>query len=70
MKASNPSFILRNYLLQEAIEKAEAGDFSQVEKLFDQLRKPFAELEGEADTVSFSKLPPKWAYDYCVSCSS
>jgi uncharacterized protein YdiU (UPF0061 family) len=30
MEKANPAFILRNYLLQEAIEKAEKGDFSMV----------------------------------------
>jgi uncharacterized protein YdiU (UPF0061 family) len=33
MLANNPKFILRNYIAQSAIEKAEKGDFSEVERL-------------------------------------
>jgi uncharacterized protein YdiU (UPF0061 family) len=49
---ANPAFILRNYLLEDAIKKAEAGDYSQVEVLLNRSKKPFEgdsnhpELEG------------------------
>lgn len=43
---ANPAFVLRNYLLEDAIEKAEQGDFSQVETLLNRARKPF---ETQAD---------------------
>jgi len=33
MDGVNPSFTLRNYLLEEAIQEAEKGDYSLVENL-------------------------------------
>jgi len=30
MNSTNPKFLLRNYLIQEAIKLAEKGDFSEV----------------------------------------
>ena len=41
MNAYNPWFILRNYLAQEAIEAAEEGDMSMVERLLDASRRPY-----------------------------
>ena len=38
---ANPAFVLRNYLLEEAISKAESGDFSQVNILLESSKKPF-----------------------------
>ena len=43
MKAANPTYILRNHLAQDAIERAENGDFSEVAALFDCLQQPFEE---------------------------
>ena len=43
IKAKNPKFILRNYLAQNAIKKAEVGDFTEVEKLLGILKSPFSE---------------------------
>ena len=43
MNKANPKFILRNYLLQQAIEEAEKGDYSGVEALLEQSRHPFDE---------------------------
>ena len=70
MNKVNPSFILRNYLMQEAIELAEKeSDFSKVNDLLDQARRPFDERSGEAKK-SMCMVKPTWAYDLCVSCSS
>ena len=42
MNKANPAFILRNYLIQEAIEKAEQkSDFSMVNELLELAKKPF-----------------------------
>ncbi|MGA7749353.1 MAG: YdiU family protein [Gallionella sp.] len=68
MDAVNPKYILRNYLAQNAIEKAEKHrDFSEIDRLLNLLGKPFdeqPEMEGYAAT------PPEWARQIEVSCSS
>ena len=40
----NPKYILKNYMLQEAIEKAERGDHTMIETLLHLARHPFDEL--------------------------
>ncbi len=67
MNKVNPKYILRNYLLQIAIEKAEKGDFSEVDKLLKIMESPFME---QVENESYAKLPPDWSNDLEVSCSS
>ena len=67
MHAVNPKYILRNYLAQAAIERAQAGDFSEVARLRAILEKPFDE-QPEHD--EYAALPPDWASQLEVSCSS
>ncbi|MGB5327884.1 MAG: YdiU family protein [Gammaproteobacteria bacterium] len=67
MLAVNPKFVLRNYLAQQAIERAEQGDFSEVETLHDLLQKPFEEQHERAD---YAAEPPDWARHIDLSCSS
>ena len=67
MNKVNPKYILRNYLLQIAIQKAENGDFSEVDKLLKIMESPF---EEQIENESYAKLPPDWANDLEVSCSS
>jgi hypothetical protein len=67
MLAVNPKFILRNYLAQQAIERAEQGDFSEVETLHDLLQRPFDEQPELAD---YAAEPPDWARHIDLSCSS
>ena len=43
MDQVNPKYILRNYLLQNAIDKAKKDDFSEVERLKLILRNPYSE---------------------------
>ena len=67
MNQVNPKYILRNYLVQIAIEKAQNDDFSEVNKLLKILEKPFDEQEEYND---YAKLPPDWGTDLNISCSS
>jgi uncharacterized protein YdiU (UPF0061 family) len=67
MLASNPKYVLRNYLAQVAIEKAERGDFSEIEQLLTVLRTPFDEHPHQAH---YAEPAPAWADNIQVSCSS
>ena len=59
--------MLRNYLAQIAIEKAQNKDFSEVGKLLAVLEKPFDE---QPENEQYADLPPDWASELEVSCSS
>lgn len=67
MQAVNPKYVLRNYLVQIAIEKAQNKDFSEVAKLLAILEKPFDE---QPEHAAYAELPPDWASTLEVSCSS
>ncbi|RQP23721.1 protein adenylyltransferase SelO [Piscinibacter terrae] len=67
MDRTNPKFILRNHLAQEAIHKAEQGDFSETARLLKVLQRPFDEQPEHAADADF---PPDWAQHIEVSCSS
>ena len=67
MLRTNPKFVLRNHLAENAIRQAEAGDFADIERLRQLLRTPFDEHPGcEAD----ADFPPAWASSLEISCSS
>ena len=67
MQAINPKYILRNYMAELAIRQAKQGDFSEVDKLLQLLHSPY---EEHPDHESYAGLPPDWANDLAVSCSS
>jgi uncharacterized protein YdiU (UPF0061 family) len=67
MMRTNPKYVLRNYLAQVAIERAQNGDFNEVHKLLSVLERPFDEQPGNE---SYAALPPDWASHLEVSCSS
>ena len=69
MQTTNPVYILRNHMMQKAIELAEKNDFSEVERLFQILTQPFTqqpELEKPEDLVPLPTDVP----EVMVSCSS
>jgi uncharacterized protein YdiU (UPF0061 family) len=67
MHEQNPKYVLRNYLAQIAIDKAQRKDFSEVQKLAGILSRPFDE---QPEHESYAALPPDWASELEVSCSS
>ncbi len=68
MDRANPKYILRNYLAQLAIERAERErEFSEIDTLLVLLRQPYAEQPG---MQRYAELPPGWASSLEVSCSS
>ncbi|MBX3040438.1 MAG: YdiU family protein [Bdellovibrionaceae bacterium] len=71
MNAVNPLYVPRNYLVQEAIESAEVGDFSKVEELLAVLESPYVFRENRE---SYAKKRPDWARSKpgcsTLSCSS
>ncbi|XP_036376885.1 protein adenylyltransferase SelO-like [Megalops cyprinoides] len=69
MKGVNPRYVLRNWMAESAIGKAEKDDFSEVQRLQEVLRLPFQEQE-RAEGVGYAARPPRWADSLRVSCSS
>ncbi len=67
MNGVNPKYVLRNYLAQVAIEKAQQHDYTEVAKLLEILQKPFDE---QPEHQHYAALPPDWASHLEVSCSS
>ena len=67
MDRVNPGYVLRNYLAQAAIDKAQQHDFSEVERLLQLLRNPFDEQPG---MDAYAMPAPEGTPHVAVSCSS
>ncbi|KAM4687342.1 protein adenylyltransferase SelO-like isoform 1-T2 [Discoglossus pictus] len=69
MKATNPRYILRNWMAESAVRKAEMNNFSEVHELQKILSRPF-HVQTLAERAGYSHRTPEWAKDLKVSCSS
>jgi uncharacterized protein YdiU (UPF0061 family) len=67
MLQKNPKFVLRNHLAEMAIRQAKGGDFSEIATLHNLLQSPFDEHPG---FEAYADLPPDWATQLEISCSS
>lgn len=67
MLKTNPKYVLKNYMLEEAVTLAERGDFSRVEALLHIASHPFDELP---EFEHLSKETPEEHKNITLSCSS
>jgi uncharacterized protein YdiU (UPF0061 family) len=71
MDSVNPKYVLRNYPVQLAIDKAGQGDLSMIHALQDLVHHPYDDPAGKED---FARKRPDWARSKpgcsMLSCSS
>jgi uncharacterized protein YdiU (UPF0061 family) len=68
MRTTNPKYILRNYMAEIAIRKAQDDkDYSEIDRLHKLLQFPFDE---QPEHEHYAGFPPDWASSISVSCSS
>jgi uncharacterized protein YdiU (UPF0061 family) len=67
MRSVNPCYLLRSYMLEEAIREANDGDYRLVNTLLSVVRNPF---EEKPEFARYAGEPPDWAGGISLSCSS
>ncbi|MBT8148804.1 MAG: YdiU family protein, partial [Gammaproteobacteria bacterium] len=67
MQRTNPLYVPRNHLAQLAIERAENGDYGELEQLVGVLAAPFTEQRGQHN---YAAEAPAWSESLQISCSS
>jgi len=67
MLKTNPKFVLKNYMLQEAIDAADKGDYTLVDALFNIAQNPYAEHE---EYERWAEITPDVFKNKKLSCSS
>lgn len=71
MNSVNPKYVLRNYMSQLAIDKADQGDYSLIDELFQLLKQPYDE---QPEHQKWFAKRPEWARhkvgSSMLSCSS
>ena len=72
-------YVLRNWIAQNAIQMAEKGDYSEVERVLRLLEQPFSGDTAQGGvtaaqscerSLQYDGPVPQWAKRLCVSCSS
>lgn len=82
MNNTNPEVVLRNYIAQNAIQAAEKGDFSEVNRVLKALETPYSdavgpepldglnacgEKEQNMREPAYNRKPPAWAQRICIT---
>uniref|UniRef100_A0A8C4PJG6 Selenoprotein O n=1 Tax=Equus asinus TaxID=9793 RepID=A0A8C4PJG6_EQUAS len=69
MMTVNPRYVLKNWMAESAVRKAERNDFSEVRLLQQVLQHPF-QKHSTAEKAGYASPTPSWAKNLRVSCSS
>ena len=67
MHATNPKYVLRNWLAETAIRAAQNGDYAPLHAIHACLQHPY---DDQPEHAHYAAPPPDWAQELSVSCSS